>query len=139
MVDRSVIKSKLTTAESRLNELKAFRSVAWHVFKNDTTVQAAILHHLQVAIQACIDTASHIVADQGWGVPGSSKDLFGVLAQRRVISWPLSDRLKDLVAARNLIVHGYDKLDLRKVHRSLPDGRRAIALFLKASATYAKL
>lgn len=92
MVDRSVIKSKLSSAESRLIELKGFRSISEAEFENNRTVQAAILHHLQVAIQACGDVASHIVADEGWGVPGTTAELFDVLAQHRVIPLELAKK-----------------------------------------------
>ena len=66
MVDRAVIKTKLAFADARLNELKFHARVSLDRFRNDTTVQAAILYHLQVAVQSCMDIASHIVADEGW-------------------------------------------------------------------------
>ena len=139
MVDRAVIKTKLSFADLRLNELSSHRSVSLGRFRSDPTVQAAILHHLQVAIQACMDVASHIVADESWGVPGTSKDLFDFLRQHRVIVPSLADGMKDLVGFRNLVVHAYDKLDVAKTHAQLPMYRRSLSRFLKAVAVYAKL
>lgn len=134
-----MIKTKLAFADARLNELKFHARVSLDRFRNDTTVQAAILYHLQVAVQSCMDIASHIVADEGWGVPGTSKDLFEFLRQHRVITPALAKEMKDLVGFRNLVVHAYDKLDLRRAHAHLPAYRRAIARFLKAIVVYAKL
>ncbi len=139
MVDRLVIKAKLSFADARLNELRAHRTVSLDRLQDDRTLQAAILYHLQVAIQACIDIASHIVADENWGVPGTSKDLFDFLGQRRVITLSLAREMKGLVGFRNLVVHAYDKLDLKRVHVQLPDYRRALSRYLKAIALYAKL
>ena len=139
MVDRSVIKAKLSSVEVRLNELEFHRAVSLDRLRNDKTLQAAILHHAQVAVQACCDIASHIIADESWGVPGTSKDLFDLLRQHRVIARALADEMKNLVGFRNLVVHAYDKLDLRKMHAHLPGYRRALARFLKAIAAYAKL
>lgn len=139
MVDWAIIKTKLSFADLRLNELAFHRAVSLDRFRSDPTVQAAILHHLQVAVQACIDIASHMVADEGWGVPGTSNDLFGFLRQHRVITARLSEEMKDLVGFRNLVVHAYDKLDLQKAHAHLSGYRRTIARFLKAVVAYAKL
>ena len=61
------------------------------------------------------------------------------LKVRRVITVSLAEEMKDLVGLRNLIVHAYDKLNARKIHSSLPGRRRAIARFLKAVVSYAKL
>ncbi len=139
MVDRAVIKTKLSFADLRLNELAFHRTVSLDRFRSDHTIQAAILHHLQVAVQACIDIASHIVADEGWGVPGTSKDLFDFLRQRRVITPSSAKEMKDLVGFRNLVVHVYDKLDLAKAHAHLPAYQRSLSRFLKTAALYAKL
>jgi uncharacterized protein YutE (UPF0331/DUF86 family) len=139
VVDRAVIKTKLAFADTRLQELKFHSRVSLGRFRNDSTLQAAILHHLQVGVQSCMDIASHVIADEGWGVPGTSKDLFEFLRQHRVISLTLAKEMKDVVGFRNLVVHAYDKLDLRKAHAHLPAYRRALARFLKAVVVYAKI
>ena len=139
MVDRAVIKTKLAFADARLQELKFHNRVSLDRFRNDSTVQAAILHHLQVGVQSCMDIASHIVADESWGVPGTSKDLFDFLRQHHAITPALAKEMKDVVGFRNLVVHAYDKLDLRRTHAHLPVYRRALARFLKAVVVYAKL
>ncbi len=139
MVDRIVIRTKLSFADVRLNELRFHSRISLERFRNDATVQAAILHHLQVGVQSCMDIASHIVADESWGIPGTSKDLFEFLRQHRVITSALAKEMKDVVGFRNLVVHAYDKLDLRRVHAHLPAYRRTLARFLKAVVIYAKL
>lgn len=139
MVDRAVIKTKLAFADARLNELKFHSRISLERFRNDSTLQAAILHHLQVGVQSCMDIASHIVADEGWGVPGTSKDLFDFLKRHRVITADLAREMKEVVGFRNLVVHAYDKLDLRRAHAHLPAYRRALARFLKVVVAYAKL
>ena len=139
MVDKPVIRSKLTTAESQLKELKSFAAIARPQFERNKTIQAAILHHAQIAIQACCDIASHIVADKGWGIPGTTGELFDILAHHRVITRPLAKKLREQVGFRNLVVHGYDKLDLGRVHHSLPSRRTVVAGFLKAVAKYTKV
>lgn len=139
MVDKPVIRSRMTTAESQLKELRGLSKISRSQFERNRTIQAAILHHAQIAIQACCDIASHIVADEGWGIPGTTGELFDPLASHRVITRSSAKKLRKQVGFRNLIVHGYDKIDLARVHTSLPERRTVVTHFLKAVAKYARV
>lgn len=139
MVDRSVVRAKVGAIQVRLHELKIRRAVTGAHLARDKAVQAIILHNYQVAIQACCDLASHIVADQELGIPGTSADLFEILGQAKIIPASLADRFKKHVGLRNLIVHAYDKLNYRTIAESLPQRIQDISRFLKAVVSYAKL
>ena len=139
MVDRSVVRAKVATIQVRLRELKSRRDVRLEEFSKNMATQAIILHNYQIAIQACCDLASHIVADQELGIPGVSADLFEFMAQAKIIPWPLAERLKKHVGLRNLIVHAYDKLDYAEIHATLQERIRDTARFLRLVAAYAKL
>lgn len=141
MVDRPVIRARVAVIQTRLRELRARlrRGVTAEQLARDMTVQAVILHNFQIVIQACCDVASHIVADQELGVPGTSAEVFEILARNKVIPWPLADRFGKHVGLRNRIVHGYNKLDYGDIHATLPKRIQDVTRFLKAIATYAKL
>ena len=139
MVDRSVVRAKVGAIQIRLHELKIRRGVTGTQLARDRAVQAIILHNYQVAIQACCDLASHIVADQELGIPGTSAELFEILGQAKIIPVSLAERLKEHVGLRNLIVHAYDKLNYRTVADTLPQRIRDVSVFLRAIIAYAKL
>lgn len=139
MVDRSVIRTKVGTIQVRLRELKIRRGVTAAQLARDKAVQAIILHNYQVAIQACCDLASHIVADQELGIPGTSADLFEILGQAQIMPVSFAEKFKKHVGLRNLIVHAYDKLDYQAIAATLPQRIRDISRFLKIIVSYAKL
>lgn len=140
MVERSVIRAKVVFIQTRLRELTAQRKMLpVALFREDINAQAVVLHHFQVVIQACCDVASHIIADQELGVPGSSVELFEILAQAKIISWPLAERFGRHVRLRNRIVHGYSKLDYADIFGSLPERVRDISNFLRRVVSTAKL
>lgn len=64
-------------------------------------------HTLQIAIQATIDVASHIVSDEKLGEPATNSQLFEILAQAGWLQAPQADRLRKMAGFRNVLVHGY--------------------------------
>ena len=69
-------------------------------------------HTLQLAIQACLDAASHLVSIERLGEPKTNRALFGLLAQAGWIEKPLAETMFRIVGFRNILVHGYASVDL---------------------------
>ena len=79
MVDKSVIGRKLSLVEEHCRRIKGLPALTIEVFKKDTTVQDILLFNLTQAIQNCVDIATHIISDEGWGVPGTQSEIFYIL------------------------------------------------------------
>lgn len=99
----------------------------------DTVLRAAVERWLQVAIEACIDIADHVVASEGWTPPSSARAAFATLAAHGKLPVDLADRLGDAAGLRNVLVHDYVSVDLARlaatVRKDLGD--------LRAFGTYA--
>lgn len=54
----------------------------------------------------------HWVAENGWGIPNSSREAFELLAEHGVIEAVLVGRLKNMVGFHNIAVHDYQKMNL---------------------------
>ena len=108
-------------------------------FLADADAQDVVLRNLQVGIQAILDIGLHVVRDEGWELPGASTGTFDVLASRGVIEQGLADRLRLAVQMRNLLVHAYDAIDMRRVFRACPDSIGDLESFAQAVAAYFKL
>jgi uncharacterized protein YutE (UPF0331/DUF86 family) len=89
---------------------------------------------LFVAIQEAVDIAFHIVADEGWGMPGSYAEAFRILADKRVIDGALAEPLEGCARLRNRIAHGYTSLDPERLWQELPAGMSVLASFVQALA-----
>ena len=61
-------------------------------FKIDLDRQESVLFNLQMAIQNCIDIAAHIVSEEGYGVPGSSNELFYFLEENDFLEKRLTEK-----------------------------------------------
>lgn len=84
-------------------------------FLTNYTRQDAVVLNLQRACETAIDMATHIVRIKHLGLPQSSRDLFVLLAQTKIISEELSQHLKSMVGFRNIAVHDYVHIDLEIV------------------------
>jgi uncharacterized protein YutE (UPF0331/DUF86 family) len=68
-----------------------------------------------MAVQNCIDIAAHIVSEEGFGVPGSTNEMFYLLEENGYLDVELTERMVKSVGFRNLIDHEYGKLELKQV------------------------
>lgn len=110
MTDAPLIEKRLALIETLVHELRTLarpeRIVA------DVREERFVEHTLQLAVQAIIDIASHVAADQRLGEPVTNQDLFILLGRAAWIDDELAGRLAKAAAFRNVLVHGYAAVDL---------------------------
>lgn len=116
MVNRSIALRKISRIRYYLSRIKEHGHIPLQEFLHDVNTQDIILHNLQLGIQGCIDLGSHIVSDEGWGIPGSFSEIFYLLKDKGVISRDLSEKMIAMVGFRNIVIHEYEKVDLKIVY-----------------------
>jgi uncharacterized protein YutE (UPF0331/DUF86 family) len=109
VTDLELAAKKLAEIETFVQELRTLANP--QLVAVDLRERRFVEHTLQLAIQAALDLASHIVSDERWGEPESYSELFTLLAARGVIPDELAPQLRKMAGFRNLIVHGYAKVD----------------------------
>lgn len=110
MTDADLIAKRLAFIETRLRELATMARL--DRVHDDLKEERFVEHTLQLAIQAALDVASHIVSDERLGEPATNRDLFDRLAAGGWISRDLAAKLGDMAGFRNVLVHGYQDVDL---------------------------
>ncbi|MGH7540982.1 MAG: type VII toxin-antitoxin system HepT family RNase toxin, partial [Gemmatimonadota bacterium] len=76
---------------------------------------------LQLAVQAALDAASHIVADERLGEPATNRELFSALERAGWIDEELARRLRDMAGFRNMLVRGYASVEMGIVESVLAE------------------
>jgi uncharacterized protein YutE (UPF0331/DUF86 family) len=82
----------------------------------DRTTKEVVLLNLFVALQECAALAAHWLADEGWAVPPSYRDVFLSLAEHGVLDRDLATRLAAASGLRNLVAHQYGVLDWQRIY-----------------------
>lgn len=125
MVDSAVAARKLASIRDALARAREVLPADVEAFLAERTAREVVVLNVFVAIQGCLDLASHAVADAGWDVPGSYAELFDVLLDQAWIDLELARRLQAASGFRNLIAHPYGAIDWRRTHdlarEQLPD------------------
>ena len=109
MTDIELIEKKLAFIDSCVSELRALCRI--EDIERDVREERFAAHTLQIAIQAALDIASHIVSDQRLGEPESNRELFQKLADSDWVAPQLIAPMRDMAGFRNVVVHGYQRVN----------------------------
>jgi uncharacterized protein YutE (UPF0331/DUF86 family) len=110
MTDAELVAKKLAFIETCVRELKTLARP--ERIADDVREQRFVEHTLQLAIQAALDVASHIVSDERLGEPETSRDVFRMLGRADIVPADLGARLERMAGFRNVVVHLYQEVDL---------------------------
>jgi uncharacterized protein YutE (UPF0331/DUF86 family) len=88
MTDPDLIAKKLATVETCVADLRRLARPA--ELATDLRERRFVEHTLQIAIQAALDVASHIVSDERLGEPRTSRELFDLIERAGWIHAPLA-------------------------------------------------
>lgn len=116
MVDKTLLADKIAAVRDAVARIRSVLPGSEEDFVQDRTAREVIVLNLFVAIQSCVDLASHWLADEGWDVPGTYGDIFLALAEHDVVDRALALRLASASGLRNLIAHQYGVVDWRRVY-----------------------
>lgn len=88
---------------------------------NHTLQDAAVLNMLRAREQA-IDLANHVIHTYKMGIPTASTESFDLLRAKHVIDMALSEKLKQMVHFRNIVIHQYQRMDIEIVTSVIVSG-----------------
>lgn len=121
MVDRDVVARRILALNEAVAHLRRSGAGDEARLQSEALLRAATERWMQVAIEACIDLAFHVIADRGLPAPPSARAAFRLLAAEGLIDAPLGERLGDAVSIRNVLVHDYVGVNLGMLARAVRD------------------
>ena len=110
MTDPDLIAKKLALIETCVSELRTLSRP--EAIETDVREQRFVQHTLQIAVQAALDVASHIVSDERLGEVETNRQLVGLLARAGRLPQDLAETCERMAGLRNILVHGYQSVDL---------------------------
>jgi len=110
MTDSALVEKKLAFIETCVRELRELARP--EVIDEDIREARFVEHTLQLAIQAALDVASHLVSARRLGEPETIRALFDLLRRAGIIDAQLAESLYAMAGFRNILVHGYQEVDI---------------------------
>jgi len=118
---------QLETVLESLEILNELKKRTLQELAENPVLRGAVLWYLYTAVQGCIDLALKAISRLGLRTPESYADAFRVLAEAGIIPDSLASSLVAMTRFRNILAHGYVRIDFEKIydilHHSLGDIR----------------
>jgi len=130
VTDLQLVAKKLALIETSVGELRSL--VHLEAIPDDLRELRFAAYTLHIAIQAALDVAAHIVSDNRLGEAHNNREFFELLARYDWISRELTASLRDMVGFRNIIVHGYERLNAMMVKQIVRDHLEDLLQFVSA-------
>lgn len=135
-LDKESVQFKINRIRKNLRELKQLGKLAYRTYIRDERNKYVAERLLQVAIEAMLDIGSHIIAEEGLGEPLEYRDVFSILCQAKILPKAKLENFQNMVGLRNRIVHLYETIDHRLIHRFLRKELGDLETYLRVVARY---
>lgn len=121
MVDADTVLTRLGRLEEYLRGLEAKQDCTLDEYRRDRDRRDIVERRFEKAVQASIDVASHVVAEEGFREPQNYGDLFEILAEEGILTSSTADQMVEMAGFRNVLAHEYANIDDDRVYEHLQD------------------
>ena len=136
VADPEIIQDRQSRIREYVRDLRDFARITEAEFVANRERQYAVLHALQLAIEASVEIATHICAADALGSPASYAEAFEMLERAGIVDAALAEDLRNMARFRNRIVHFYGRVDPKKVYRVLEERLSDFERYLAAIERY---
>ena len=136
MVDRILIERVLTDIRSHVQDLTDASDITWEIYRTDKRSRRFVERTLHILIEACIDLAQHIIADEKLREPESYRDTFAILAENGILRQSDLENFENMASFRNLLVHYYERVDDETVYGIFKQNLSDFDLYVKRIVEY---
>lgn len=107
------IERKIKAVEERLERLKTLSEslTSFEDYQSSADIKDIAERNLQVAIETCLDIGKIIISGERLGEPKDNKGIFVVLSEAGFLTGESLAFMVPMAGTRNILVHGYDKVD----------------------------
>ena len=114
-----VIRRKLLDVREAVGRLRTWLPITVERLEQDIMLRWAVEHGLHLAAESLFDAGSHLLAGEFQEAPDEYREIAPRLVARGVLSSATAARLESLAGFRNVLVHDYATVDVRRVHAGL--------------------
>ena len=111
--------------------LKDYRKVSLEQLQHDHTLQGAVCHYFQLAIECMIDAGEILVSQRGLPKPKDGRDVFEILGEAGILPKKFAFNIAPVAGFRNILVHEYLKVDMTIVYAHLQKDLKDFDTFAK--------
>lgn len=116
MTNVTIVENKISEVRQYLDIVANYKRCSRQEIEKDTSIRGAVERYLYLVIQSTIDATEAYIAMKNYRKPTSLRESFQILAEQGVILSTLEDNLISMVGFRNILAHGYSKINYDRVY-----------------------
>jgi uncharacterized protein YutE (UPF0331/DUF86 family) len=127
------IEKKISLVQDRVKRLKKLSADmgSFSEYQSSPDYKDIAERNIQVAIEGCLDIAKIVISSKGLPEPKDNKGLFTVLAEAGILSDASLKFLVPMAGTRNVLVHGYDRVEDSVLYGLIKRHLDDVGVFLK--------
>ena len=115
MIDKELIRNKMHDIQGYFQELEPILSEeAREIIENNLKLRT-VERLFQLIVDASIDINTHIISESDLHVPNDYQGTFATLGDNKILPLDFALKIAPSVGLRNLIIHKYGRVDLKKM------------------------
>lgn len=115
MIDKELIKDKMADIQGYFKELQPIlKEDSKDIIENNLKLHT-VERLFQLIVDIAIDINTHIIAESDFNIPNDYQSTFIVLSENKVLPMNFAIKIAPSVGLRNLIVHKYGRVDLKRM------------------------
>lgn len=131
MTSIGVLENRISLAKKYIKILSRYKKYSQKEIEDNIDIRGAVERYLFLAVQATIDVAEGAVAYKKLRKPTTMSEAFYILNEEDIISAKLVEKMISMTGFRNIITHGYDKVDYGVVFKIIQNDYKDMLNFLK--------
>jgi uncharacterized protein YutE (UPF0331/DUF86 family) len=136
VVKKDLVAAKLAELAERVERVRAKCPASTEALAADPDALDIVSFNLMLAVQLCADIAAHITSDEQWLPAKSLAESFTRLEQKAVLEAGTAEQLRRAVGLRNVVAHGYGRVDPTSVFAAATGGLADLGNFAREVATW---
>lgn len=115
MIDVELVKNKESDLQGYLVELHPLLKEESRAIIEDSLKLHTVERLFQLVVDTAVDINTHIISASDYKVPDDYQSTFITLAENQVFSMDFALTIAPSVGLRNLVVHKYGKVDVKRM------------------------
>ncbi len=138
MLDKQLVEQQLRDLAETVAALRPFSGITAVELQGSREKSWFVQRGLHIATQLVLDIGSHLLAANGANIAEEYAVIFDRLAERGILPDLFARKIRPMAGFRNVLVHGYAKVDPKKVSQILQQDLPDFEAFAQHVSRYLK-